>query len=455
MDEQAGASAPSTPKAAWWRRRGDLLAVLALIVASFVFVGDQVAEHEMLSPIDEYQYIGYYANVADHGIVRRGEAMPVYARQYMVCHGVRNIPEMQVNPAACRKPNSVGYPIEGGTTADLYTPLYFGVTRAVAQPFIWAGMDFVSAGRLAGAFWLALGAVFLYFAMRRRDVPIPVAVGLNLVMVGSLAAYWGNTYISTDATALTAGGLAALLTMQALDGRRRALLLLPVAGAVATLFKLQNLIGFGVAALVLLLSAAYEVSRQPGGPMARLRAWVLDRRTVAGLVTIVASIVAQGAWIVTRSAIAVGEQPKFGFGEPLAGRNLVVELGNFLPSLGGGALAPYATGPATLPVYAVATALAIGGCMGLAMSGGTAPLRRIVGASTVLVAVLAAPALAIVVGIVENNYVPLPSRYSHSLLPWALLSAALLIGRPRPWMRYAVLGLGAATWAVALMMGEA
>lgn len=424
-------------------------------MASIVFTTAQVTEHEMMSPIDEYQYVGYYANVADHGIVRRGEAMPLFARRYMVCNGVRNIPEMPPNPQACRKPNSVGYPIEGGTTADLYTPLYFGVTRTLAQPLIWAGVDFVSAGRLVGGFWLSLGAVFLYFAMRRRSVPVPVAVGLNLVMVGSLAAYWGNTYISTDATALAAGGLAALLTIQALDGRRRALVLLPLAAAVATLFKLQNLIGFGAAALVLVLTAIYEAAQRPGGARARLRAFATDRRTLSAAATILGSIVAQGGWIALRSALAVGEQPKFGFGEPLVGSNLVVELGNFLPSLGGGALAPYATGPESLPVYAVATALAIGGCVGLALSAGTAPARRIVGASTALVAVLAAPALAIVVGIVENNYVPLPSRYAHSLLPWALLSAALLIGTPRPWLRYALLGLGGVTWGLALMMGEA
>lgn len=455
MSAEADASAPSAPQPAWWRRRGDLLAVLALIVASFVFTTEQVNEHDMLSPIDEYQYIGYYANVADHGIVRRGEAMPLFARRYMVCNGVRNIPEMPPNPQACRKPNSVGYPIEGGTTADLYTPLYFGATRALAQPFVWLGVDFVSAGRLVGGFWLSLGAVFLYLAMRRRNVPIPVAVGLNLVMVGSLAAYWGNTYISTDATALAAGGLAALLTMQALDGRRRALALLPLAGALATLFKLQNLIGFGVAALVLLLVAAYESTQRSGGAMSRLRAFAVDRRTLSGTATILLSIVAQGAWIALRSALAVGEQPKFGFGAPLVGSNLIVELGNFLPSMGGGALAPYATGPASLPAYAVATGLAIGGCVGLALSTGVAPVRRVVGVATVLVAVLAAPALAIVVGIVEDNYVPLPSRYAHSLLPWALLSAALLINNPRPWLRWAVLALGAATWGMALMMGEA
>ena len=98
MGADAGAVPPSAPEAPWWRRRGDLLAVLALIVASFVFTTEQVAEHDMMSPIDEYQYVGYYAKVADHGIVRRGEAMPFFARKYMVCNGVRNIPEMPPNP---------------------------------------------------------------------------------------------------------------------------------------------------------------------------------------------------------------------------------------------------------------------------------------------------------------------------------------------------------------------
>jgi hypothetical protein len=206
---------------------------------------------------------------------------------------------------------------------------------------------------------------------------------------------------------------------------------------------------------VLVLTAAYEAGRRSDGAVARVRAFATDGRTISAVATLLGSIVAQGGWIALRSALAVGEQPTFGFGAPLVGSNLVVELGNFLPTMGSGALAPYATGPATLPVYAAATALAIGGCVGLAMSGGTAPARRIIGASTVLVAVLAAPALAIVVGIVENNYVPLPSRYAHSLLPWALLSAALLIDNPRRWMRYSVLALGAVVWALALMMGEA
>ncbi len=449
-----GDSAPGATAVPWWRRRSDVLAMLALILASFVFTSEQVAEHDMMSPIDEYQYVGYYAKVADAGIVRRGEEMPRFARRYMNCHGVRQIPEMPQNPAACAEPDSVAYPLGGGTTADLYTPLYFGATRALAQPLIWAGVDFVSAGRAAGGFWLALGAVLLYLAMRRGRTPAPMAVGLGLVMVGSLAAYWSSTYISTDATALPAGALAALITMRALDGKRGSLVLLPVAAVVATLFKFQNLIGFVAAAFVLLLVAGLAAARSDGGVASRLRAFITDRRTLSALAVVVASAAAQAGWMALRSALAVGPQVAFGFGAPLEGTHLLIELGNFLPAIGGGALSPYVTGATSLPVYTVATALAIGGAVGLTMSKGVSAEHRIVGFSTVVVAVLAAPALAFALALLNGTYVPHPSRYAMSLVPLALLSAALLVDSRRRWAQYAMLALGVVTWCLAVMMGE-
>ena len=451
MEEAAGGGT----KSSWVRRRADLLAVLALVVAAFVFTSDQVAEHEMLSPIDEYQYVGYYAVVADQGILRQGAEMPFYARKYMVCHGVRAIPEMPVNPPACRAPNSIGYPIAGGTTADLYTPLYFVTTRVLAQPFIWAGIDFVDAGRAVGGFWLSLAAVFLYLAMRRARVPVPVAVGLGLVLVGSLPAYWGTTYISTDAPALAAGALAALLTMRALDGGRGALVLLPVAAAVATLFKLQNLIGFVAAAAVLLLTAAVAAGREHRGVGARASAFLRDRRTLSGVAVVLASGLAQVAWLSIRSALSLGPQPVMGAPVPLELKNLAVELGNFFPVIAQGAMAPSATGVASLPVFTIATTLAIGGAAGLAMSKGVVAGHRIVGVSTVVVTIVAAPALAIALGVVEGLYIPLPSRYGNSMVPWALLCAGLLVDTRRAWARYTLLGLGVLTWCVALMLGEA
>ncbi|WP_210502634.1 hypothetical protein [Nocardioides xinjiangensis] len=438
-----------------WRGRDDWWAVLVLMLASLVFTTDQVTEHEMMSPIDEYQYVGYYASVLDEGVVRQGTEMPLYARQYMVCHGVRAIPEMGVNPDACKKPNSIGYPIAGGTTADLYTPLYFWSIRILAQPMIWAGVDFVDAGRAAGGVWLGIGAIFLYLAMRRMRTPVPVALGLGLVLVGSLPAYWGNTYISTDATALASGAVAAWLTVRALQRVRGSLVLLPIAAAVFTLFKLQNLIGFVVAATVLVLATLVDVGRENTGARTRVRAFLRDRRLLTAIAIGVASIVAQGIWLWIRASLAVGPQPALGLVVPLESKHLVLELGNFLPLMAQGALAPYATGPASLPVYAVGTLLAIGGAAGLAMSKGVRVGHRIIGLATVVVAVLAAPALAIAIGVMEDVYIPIPNRYGASLLPWALLSAAVLVDTRQRWGRYALLALGTVTWGAALMMGEA
>ncbi len=451
MDQPAS----RTTRTSWVRQRSDLLAVLALIIASFVFVADQVAEHDMMSPIDEYQYVGYYSVVADKGVVRQGSKMPFYARKYMVCHGVRSVVGMEKNPAACKKPNSVDYVIAGGTTADLYAPFYFVTTRVMAQPFIWAGVDFVDAGRMAGGFWLSLGAVFLFLTLRRARVPVTVALGLGLVLVGSLPAYWGTTYISTDATALASGSVAAWLTLRALDGKRWTLLILPVVATFATLCKLQNLIAFGAAALVLLVAAAIGAGKEHRGFGARAKAFLLDRRTLSAVAVVGASVLAQGAWLAIRSALAVGPSPTLGVPVPLVFENLVVETGNFFPAIAQGAMAPWSTGAESLPVYLVGTALAIGGAAGLAMSKGVIAQHRVIGFSTVLVTVLAAPALAIALGAVSGLYTPFPSRYGNSMFPWALICAGLLMDTERRWARYLVLALGAATWALSLMLGEA
>jgi hypothetical protein len=450
MDEAAS----RTTRTSWVRQRGDLLAVLALIIASFVFVADQVAEHEMLSPIDEYQYVGYYAVVADEGVVRQGSKMPFYARKYMMCHGVRSVVGMEQNPAGCEKPNSVEYVIAGGTTADLYAPFYFITTRVMAQPFIWAGVDFVDAGRMAGGFWLSLGAVFLFLTLRRARVPVTVALGLGLVLVGSLPAYWGTTYISTDATALASGSIAAWLTLRALDGKRWTLLILPAVATFATLCKLQNLIAFGAAALVLLVAAGLAAGKEHRQPGARAKAFLLDRRTLSAVVTVVVPVLAQAAWLAIRSALAVGPSPTLGVPIPLVFDNLVVETANFFPAIARGAMDPLATGPESLLLFLVGTALAIGGAAGLAMSKGVTAQHRVIGFSTVLVTVLAAPALAIVLGAVSGLYTPFPSRYGNSMFPWALICAGLLMDTERRWARYLLLALGAVTWALSLTLGE-
>ena len=54
----------------------------------------------------------------------------------------------------------------------------------------------------------------------------------------------------------------------------------------------------------------------------------------------------------------------------------------------------------------------------MVLASGLVTLLALAGAASGLLNV--GLAWSIVVGFVENNYVPLPSRYAHSLLPWAL-----------------------------------
>ena len=86
----------------------------------------------MLSPIDEYQYIGDCASVADEGGVRQGTAMSFFARKYIACGSGPSQRSRAITQHAA--PDSITWPIAGGTPADLYPPPYFWSIRALAQP---------------------------------------------------------------------------------------------------------------------------------------------------------------------------------------------------------------------------------------------------------------------------------------------------------------------------------
>ena len=136
----------------------DVVACLLIVVASIAVVVVHVPKHDTVSPIDEYVYIDYYAKVLDQGIVHRGEETGEYAREYLACHGVRAIGDYP--EALCPtegKGRDAAYPNAGATSAGLYTPLYFAITRVLAQPLVWFGVELTDAGRAVGGLWLAAG----------------------------------------------------------------------------------------------------------------------------------------------------------------------------------------------------------------------------------------------------------------------------------------------------------
>lgn len=434
-------------------RRVDLFAILALLVASIVFTTEQVSEHDMLSPIDEYQYVDYHAKVIDQGIVRQGEQAGPFARKYMMCHGVRMIETSPPNPKACRNPAKGTYPLNGGTTADLYSPIYFVTTRLLAQPLVIAGVDLVDAGRYVGGLWLGSAAIVLFLAMRRARVPTLAAFGLSMAMIGSLPAYWSTTYLSTDAPALLAGATALLLTVSARNGSRLALWLLPAAAAIATLVKVQNLVGFVAAAVYLVLAAAVS-PRGEISPTRRLVSTLTDRRMGFAVATLAAGALAQGVWLAIRRAIATGPLVEYEDVVTFQPDFLLFEISNFFPRLAVGAVDPAMTGPWSHPVYLIGTCVATGGVVGLAVARGVPLTDRLVAVSTLATAAASAPALVLSIAIMMHSYITLPWRYGMTLFPWALFCAAVLIDTQKRWAQFALVALGVCTVVMSLLLTE-
>lgn len=407
----------------------DVIISILLVLASLVLVLVQVPQHTAVSPIDEYVYIDYLHKVPTQLVVHRGEETGQYARLYLSCHGVRTIGLYPEEFCSNWQPaDEKDMPNAGLTTADIYTPVYFGATWLLAQPLQWLGVeDLTEAGRYSGFVWLAAAGVLLYLTLRRWKVGHLAAGSVGLLLVGSLPAYWSNTYISTDATALLAGAL--MLFSLTLFSRptRRGPWLFVLFAVLVTLAKLQNLIAVAAAGIVLLILALGDVLRSERG--ARLRTFVRDRRVIAAVSGVVAAVAFQAVWIVVRSAIAVGPSPDQGVAVPLGKKALVAEMFKFFPGVANGGIDPAKLG---FPAPIVATMLiwvVVAGVLGLLAVSRRGSAHEALSLATFLVAIVSGPLLAVATTAVTGYYFALPLRYGMPLLPFMLACGAILLER--------------------------
>lgn len=431
------------------------VAWVSLAVASLGLVLWQVPQHTTVSPIDEYVYIDYLAKVPTQLVVHRGEETGDYARAYLACNGVRTIgyyPEVM-----CTSPNpnqEARLPNAGQTSADLYTPLYFGATWLMAQPLQFFGVDdLTEAGRYSGWVWLAAASILLYVTLRRWKVPVLVAWGTGILLVGSLPAYWSNTYISTDATALFAGALMLFGASLCARPSRRSIALLTVFAVVVSLLKLQNLMAVGAVALTLVALAGYESFKMESTWRERFGSFIRDRRTLAAGISLASAVLAQGIWVVIRSAIAVGALPDQGVSAPFGKTAFLKEVLKFFPGISAGALNPAVFGLGAVVAATVTTWIVVAGVLGLLASSKRGSTDEALVVSSLVVALTAGPLLAIVNIKVSGFYFDLPARYGMSLLPFFIACAALLFARKR-WIAWVLPLFGLISYVSVLSIPE-
>jgi hypothetical protein len=419
----AATSTTRATRSTWWRR---LIAPVSLALISFAVVAIAVPQQHQLSPIDEYVYVDYVEKVSSQLVVRHGEETGEYARDQLACRGVLIFGQVSNGCGLAATQADSAYPLSGMSSADIYAPPYFLITRVLAQPFVWAGVDLTDAARLVGGLWLGLGVVLLYFLMVRLSVPKLLAWGVSLIVVSSPAAHWSSTYVSTDAPAIAVGaglGLIATLVYQ----RRASPWWLVLAAVFGVLLKFQNIIAVALVAIILAALAIRELrNREAGTRRFTLLALLRHRLVVSAVAIVAASVVVQLGWMAVRAALTIGEPPKQGVDMPLTPTALFMQSFNFLFRAALGVEQGGAT-PVMSAAGILVVALGVTGVIGMIFVGRQGSVESLVAGSTLLASTIAAPVLSIVLVIAVGEYVDLPPRYGLSLLPAYMLCAAWVL----------------------------
>jgi hypothetical protein len=402
-----------------------------LVLFTAVFVSLNVSRHQQISPIDEYVYLDYTAQIFDIGVLPMGSQTGEVARNYISCLGVAGYGEF--NPEACNSgdyTNDSAYPYEGQTSADLYPPMYFVVSAAVAHSLSYLfDVDFLDGARLSGALWLAAAAVMLYLTLRRLKIDTLTALAAPLIMASSLASWWSSTFVSTDVTALLAGAITlyALVRYLQRDGRAWFLIFISV---FVTLLKFQNILAVAILATVVALQPIFSSDGVNRFGM-RVTSW--RRSLIVAASSLLAALFSQVIWVAIRQFMAVGNPTDQGISGLITPDALLSETVKFIAGMAWGASGPQNVAALPLVIATITTWLLIGGAVSASISDKRISFLGTLGFSWIAVSFVSAPLLGIAIYLSTGTSFSLPARYGLSLFPIGLALVAVGLGSNRIW----------------------
>ncbi|MGX5695894.1 hypothetical protein ACWKWP_06820 [Agromyces soli] len=439
---------------------------LALVVVAVGYSSAVTLQHsDAMSPIDEWVYTDYLDKLPVQGVLIPGEEVGPEALNRMACDGVFPYGPMG---AACGSSYSdpTVFPFGGITSADPYTPLYFGITRFVGDAIHFVtGVDQLTGWRLTGSLWLAGSMVLFWLLLRQWRVSPAASLGLGLAFIASPFVWWTYTYVSTDAPSFLAGAALLFVTARFIRGTG-SVWWIPAIAVVATIFKITNLLGVGLAALYLLihgLIVLWKRRTDPVSPDAGVSGRVTTRSSwlpiVVAVGTGIVALLAQFSWLRVHAALRPEEAAgASGGGMHLGGQELLSQMANFLPGTltsnvniaGSTGFALPMPGFALTPLSWLTIAGVIGAFWALRGVTNRSPLVIAIAIS----AVCFAPALALALYVTTGSYFTLPPRYGASILAGFLLAAGLAMrNRWAAWILigYSVVLLGAMGVLTALL----
>lgn len=426
------------------RTRPTLVSVLLLVLTALGFSALHVHGHPELSPVDELQHIDYLYKAP--AVVHSGEKVGQDAMNEQACRGLLT----WADPVACTPSapyDTDDFQESGSNTAAIYTPLYYSITKVVAAPLQWLGVDsLVTAARLVGGLWLAGGLVMSLLAARRLGAHPYVATALLLATASVPTVLYPAATITPDAAALLGGAALVWSVLWWEDRPARRWWLPALLATVVVAFKALNIVVVVLVALYVLLRAVVgEVRRRRGtadaddpAPRPAQAALAIAAMSVLALACAVGYIVYTGATAVAATdGVAMTERTRAD-SFPLA--PTVEHVGVFLQVF-------YDAGSwNTLGSVGVVNQRLLGYLV-LGLTLAAALVARAVGArlrllatSLLVVGLVGAPLIIVFSYVAQGIVVPIPGRYALSLIPAGVAVAAATVRDRVP--RLVVSGIG-------------
>jgi hypothetical protein len=205
------AAAPSRPRWSWRGLLGTLVPVLVIVVVCTGAVAVHVSNYRQVGPLDEQAHLDVVNRILDGGYPVLGDRLTTATRREVACRGIETPAGFGDRPD-CSSYRTKGFPERAFSYEATQPPLYYAVTAEVSR--ITPGDAFDSIRRV-GALWLAIGAVALYFTLRRFRVGAALAVVLSLALALSPPLLLAGSVVSNDIAvwAWAACGLLVLVTL--------------------------------------------------------------------------------------------------------------------------------------------------------------------------------------------------------------------------------------------------
>jgi len=428
--------------------------VFVCVLAPTVLVALQIDANPKFSPVDESAHYDYVNRVAEGEIPRQGERLTTDTLREIACKGnAFNVAKIPPCSTAVLRPDD--FPGLGYQYEALHPPTYHAITvpvRWVVQ-HVFGVNDRLNATRAVGIAWLVAGLLLFWAAGRIMEIE-PVRLGIVLLLVvASPSVIFFYATVSTDVTALAAGGFVALAAALAYRREAGAPWVLFAAGAFAAACKVTNMFA------VVTVAAVFMVAAIAGRAQREVWTTTLRRWTRDGGAVLIGGVAVSVLWVIIHNSIALvslTEEPALGGlrgGSQALGPVLKVAT-TFLQPLTE-EVAVGLVSAATLdqdvqrPLHAALSFLLIGGALaGLFVT--PRGWQHVVGLISVPALYLGGVVLGLgfMLGFGTNAGGGLSGRYALSLAPLMLLAiAASLRGK---WTVVAVGLLAAASFAVTL-----